>query len=166
MKLEKCYKRKCLLKHSRGENMDIKLLKEYTKLKKEYKDIEERKKILANLLWEAENTISEDVVKGSTAEFPYTQCNMHIVGVDDELVRRRKRALARQNRLLEEKRIEILENINKIEEFIESVEDSDVRMIIRLRIIDGLSWAAVGMKMYMNPDSCRKKLANYMKVKE
>jgi hypothetical protein len=59
---------------------------------------------------------------------------------------------------LSELELELLETVNSVEEYIKSIEDSHMRRIITLRVIDGLSWNGVADRMGGNntEDSVRK----------
>lgn len=66
--------------------------------------------------------------------------------------------------MLLEKENELLELMNQAEEYINSIEKSELRMMFRLYYIDGMTWVQVAYKMNrMHPkrkiayteDSCR-----------
>ncbi len=81
-----------------------------------------------------------DVVKGSNIQFPYQPVTYRIEGVDiQEYDRRTKRIYRQLNRKLEE----LMDAREEIEEFIEGVEDSEIRTILRLKYINGLTWRQV-----------------------
>ncbi|MDO5293329.1 MAG: hypothetical protein Q4F05_11325 [bacterium] len=146
--------------------MDITVLKQYTSLCEERRDIEKRISKTMMQLEEAKSTIVEDIVKGSSKHFPYVSSNMHVAGVDEGLVKRKLKALNRLKGLHEEKKIEIMEKEADVEEFLKSVDDSWLRQIIRYKVIDRLTWTAVGMRMKTNGDACRKQFERYINMSE
>ena len=50
----------------------------------------------------------------------------------------------------------------EIEDFLETVEDTDVRLIIRYRFIQGLDWQVVGKKMHFERTTPYYKLKKYL----
>ena len=60
-------------------------------------------------------------------------------------------------------RLSALEEYLKIESYIESVEDSEIRQIMRYRYLDLLSWERIGEKMNYERTTISKKLRNYLK---
>lgn len=137
--------------------MNKRLFEEYKNLLEERKDIKERLENARQELEDSLNTRSEDVVKGSSKTFPYTQHTMHISGIDEHLVTRKKLALEKLVAIYQTKEIEICEKSIEIEEYLEQIEDSVMRTIIRCRIIDDMSWVATALKVNMNETACKKK---------
>ena len=60
---------------------------------------------------------------------------------------RKKSLLSIRKRILTDLEFKILENINEIEKFISEINDSQVRRIINLRIINRLTWGRVAEKI-------------------
>ncbi|MGN0246545.1 MAG: hypothetical protein ACI4DK_11385 [Lachnospiraceae bacterium] len=56
---------------------------------------------------------------------------------------RKRTLLYARKATLSELEMELLETLNDVEEFIASIEDSHIRRIINLRVIEGLSWNKV-----------------------
>ena len=56
---------------------------------------------------------------------------------------RKKTLLYARKATLSELEMELLETLNDVEEFIASINDSHIRRIINLRVVDGLSWNKV-----------------------
>lgn len=67
-------------------------------------------------------------------------------------------------KLLQEKQNEYCDELLDIIQFINQIEDRDVRIIARLRLIDNLTWEEIGQRLYMNRTSCYRKLTNYLKL--
>lgn len=55
-----------------------------------------------------------------------------------------------------------LEKLNKIEDFLETVDDADVRLIIRYRFINGYDWQVVGEKLHFERTTPYYKLKKYL----
>lgn len=60
--------------------------------------------------------------------------------------------------------LELLETLNQVEKFIASVEDSRMRRIITLRVIDNLSWNSVADRIGggNTEDSVKKSFYRFM----
>lgn len=61
-------------------------------------------------------------------------------------------------------RITALEEYLKIENYIESVEDSEIRQIMRYRFLDLYDWYKIGELMHCDRTTASKKMRNYIKV--
>lgn len=97
----------------------------------------------------------------SAAEFPYSKHAVKICGVNtatiEKITRRIERLKARQRKLEED--------IERAEDFIDSLKDSQLRQIIELRFMQGMSWNMVSSRVYDYPDGdrARKKVDRYFK---
>ena len=60
---------------------------------------------------------------------------------------RMKQLLISRRERLKMKEEELLELTNQVEEYIESIEKSEIRIMFRLYYIEGLTWAQVAMRM-------------------
>lgn len=77
---------------------------------------------------------------------------------------RKKTLLYARKATLSGLEMELMEILNQVEEFIASVKDSHIRRIINLRVVDGLSWNEVAMKIGGNTeDSVRMTYNRFMK---
>ncbi len=105
------------------------LSKEIDKLKNEKVKLEARKK--------------HDMVRGSEKNYPYIERSIHIEGLTniDEMTLNRK--LNDSLRKLESRYENLLQVTNETLDFIESIDDSHMRMIITYRIIENYSWSKV-----------------------
>ena len=77
---------------------------------------------------------------------------------------RKKTLLYARKATLASLEMELMETLNKVEEFIASVDDSRMRRIITLRFIDNLSWNKVADRIGGNntEDSVRKAFTRFM----
>ena len=67
------------------------------------------------------------------------------------------------NTAYERKQRELQQSINEIETFIQGVDDSMVRLIIRHRVIDGLSWRNVAQRIGTTESSTQKAYERHLK---
>lgn len=65
---------------------------------------------------------------------------------------------------LSAKRQKYIVQVNKIEKYIDSIEDSEIRQIIRLRHVEGLKWEEIGGEMCMSRQSVKRRYDKFIKV--
>lgn len=93
-----------------------------------------------------------DTVRASSAEPPYLAHTVLIVG-DDMLLRER----------LERRRRRVKRQRATIEAYVDGIEDSQTRQIIRMRYLQGMSWVRVAACIgRATPDSVRMTAIRYM----
>ena len=123
--------------------MDKGILVQYCDMKEEIKDIRRRiekiKKEMAGL------GIVSDSVKGTRQDGTYG--SIKITGYPTPEYYRKKAALEKNLRLLEIKEAELLELTSQAEEYIESIEKSELRIMFRLYFIDNYSYIGVARRM-------------------
>ena len=99
------------------------------------------------------NSITEeyvtDKVTGSMVEHPYIFTSFKICGYDSSKVKRLERKLKR-------KLDELMDERARIEEYIESIDNATIRMILRLRHINGLRWNQIGNELGYSERQCRR----------
>lgn len=115
-------------------------------LQKEAKDLRQRISNVRNKLEELERggTVL-DSVRGSRPDG--TIGSIRIEGFPSAEYNRRKDALKRYVKRLSVTEGKLLDKLEGVEEYIANIPDSQLRMIIRYRVIDGMSWKKVAMKM-------------------
>ena len=121
--------------------MTIEQLKQYRDLKNEIADLEQR----------IENAIVMDSVQGSDTEFPHILHSVKLEGVpnDDNTYR---------VQLLEAK-LKCKALFNEINDFINSIEDSQLRRIFRYRFIDERSNLWIALKLgYLDEGTIQRKI--------
>lgn len=107
-------------------------LEQYSSIKAEIKKLEDEIK-------ERENRRLTDTVTGSSPEYPFTKHTVTIKGVDygsDLLIRR-----------LKEKAFLLDEERAYIEKWLDTVEDSQMRTIIRMKFVKGLTWQQIATEL-------------------
>ena len=137
------------------------ILTQYSDLQEEAKEVRERiertEKQIAKI--EEEGNVIDTVSGGSGGiqhfkieGFPYPEYSRK-----ESLLYVRKATLASLE-------MELLETLNRVEEFIASVEDSRIRRIITLRFIENLSWNKVADRIGggNTEDSVKKSFYRFM----
>ena len=118
-------------------------LVEYCDLKNEIADLENRIDKIRKL----SEMVSDTVQNGH-------KHRAVIYGVDLN----RKRKLHMYENKLQEFYDKLLEEQNKIEDYIETIPNSSIRQILRYRYIDGFNWKQIQVLMkYNHEDTARKK---------
>lgn len=126
-------KHRIFVKYLGGAQLTKKMLSQSLELRKEIKDLKAR---IAKV--EKRNDIVSDTVQSSNG-FPYTQHNVGISGVSV----RKYKLLNEYQKKLDEFMIKLLQLQNKIEDFIETLDDTVLRQIMRYRYIDGFGWVKI-----------------------
>ena len=107
---------------------------------KQLKYLKSEIKVLREQIDNISAGIVSDVVEGSEGEFPYTKRRFTVTGVDcKEYERKSKRLQKRLQRRVDDL-MDLLEEINR---YVESIDDSLLRQIIYLRHVNGLTWDQV-----------------------
>jgi len=129
--------------------MDKSILVQYCDIRAEVKDLEKRIDKIEN----QRSKIVVDQVRGSSAEFPYVEHNCIIEGV---AAYRPNATLNKNKKLLKEYYEKLLIIQTSVEEYIETLDSSRTRQIMRYRYIDNKNWTQIGYKMNFNADGIRK----------
>lgn len=144
--------------------MDKAILIEYADMKEEIKDLRRRieadRREIGRLM---KMSVADSVTCGKKGRKPLQV--VRIQGKPEARIGRKEKALERKIALLEDLEASLLEKQTEVEEYIQQIEKSRIRIMFRLYYIDGLTWEMVAMKMnYIFPkkripftkDSCRK----------
>lgn len=144
--------------------MDKNILRQYIDLKAETREIENRIRKLKDKLdrINAEGNVKYTVGGGAGGIQRY-----HIEGFPVAEYEETSYLLAKNIRLLEERKTKAHEMIISVEQFINTIDDSRMRRMITYRYIDGLSLLQTAQKMGKNytEESCKKQLQRFMKKK-
>lgn len=129
--------------------MDKNILIEYADMKEEIKDlrrrIEQNKKELSRLNGQI---VMDSVSCGKKGKKPLG--TVKITGRPVTAISRKESLLNKRIRRLEELEEELLELTIQVDEYIETIEKSELRMIFRLYYIDDLTWYQVALRMNQN----------------
>lgn len=129
--------------------MDKNILIEYADMKEEIKDlrrrIEQNKKELPRLNGQI---VMDSVSCGKKGKKPLG--TVKITGRPVTAISRKESLLNKRIRRLEELEEELLELTIQVDEYIETIEKSELRIIFRLYYIDDLTWYQVALRMNQN----------------
>lgn len=129
--------------------MDKNILIEYADMKEEIKDlrrrIEQNKKELSRLNGQI---VMDSVSCGKKGKKPLG--TVKITGRPVTAISRKESLLNKRIRRLEELEEELLELTIQVDEYIEMIEKSELRIIFRLYYIDDLTWYQVALRMNQN----------------
>ena len=136
--------------------MDKKTLKKYRSNKDRLIRIEER----IQELCEREPTVVMGKVTGSSADFPYTEVRTSVQMYDpyeEENVRR-------QIRRKEADRLLILKEQKEVEDYINGIDDPEIKEIFELSFIEGKKQNEVAEIVNIDRSYVSKKISDYIKL--
>lgn len=126
--------------------VDKSILIEYSDMKAEIKDLRERIEKNQRELDKLNSMIVTDSVTcGKKGKKPIR--TVKIQGKPTMYIAQKEKALERNIARLEELELELLNLTNQAEEYIDSIEKSELRTMFRLYFIDDLSYVKVALKM-------------------
>ena len=126
--------------------MDKGILIEYADMKEEIKDLRRRIEKIQKELDKLHGQIVVDSVScGKKGKKPLG--TVKITGRPVGVISRKEQLLKKRNRRLEELEEELLEMTIQVEEYIESIPKSELRIMFRMYYIDGLTWVQVAHRM-------------------
>lgn len=142
--------------------MDRDVLKQLPSIRKEIRDLEQEVIRVQKRIDALKHDEVCDTVTGSRDDL--TIGPIKIRGNPQKEYGHKLAELQKKKTLMESKRIELLKMENDAEKYIQSIQDSSLRRIIRYRYIDDLSWQQVAVRMgwRYTADSCRKKADRFM----
>ena len=126
--------------------MDKNILEQYIELKGEIQDLKDRidkdERRLAKI--EKEGVVS-DTVKGTRSDgtFGSIRITGYPLPEHDRVKSMIKKRVAKLH-ILED---DLLNVINEVDDFIEKIPESDLRMMFRFKYLDDMTWAAVAINM-------------------
>lgn len=123
--------------------MTEKELSKYFYLKKEIEDLEER---INKLGVGIGSIVLTDMPKG----------NKKRVSIQEKITELKNKYI--------EARVSALEEYLKIENYINSVEDTEIRTIMRMRFLDLKKWEEIGRNLHMDRTTAYRNLKKYIKL--
>lgn len=141
--------------------MDKRILVQYADLQQEVIEIREKVEKLEQQIdkIESEGAVIDKVMGGEGGLQPFK-----IEGFPYPEYSRKKTLLYARKATLSELELELLETLNEVESFISSINDSHIRRIVNLRVVEGLSWRKVADRIGGNTeDSVRMTFERFMK---
>lgn len=142
--------------------LDRKILKQLSDIRKEIRDLERAAVRTERRINALKRNEVCDTVTGSRDDL--TIGPIQVRGHPQKEYNKRLQELQKKKAFMEKKRTELLKLENDAEEYIQSIDDSGLRRIIRYRYIDDLGWKQVAAKMgnRYSEESCRKKVERFM----
>ena len=136
---------------------------ELSQLKYISREIGELQKQIENVRYSVETRIVSDTVLGSSRSLPYAQYVIGISGVEN--IDTYERRIKRLKNKLKARLDELMSKLEDMEEYIASIPDSEIRLIIQYRYISGLSWQQIAASIGAQGDGSteRKKLDRFFK---
>lgn len=143
--------------------LDKEVLKQCYKMKMEIKSIRQRREKIKKEIRRLENERYSDTVKGSKGEWNIYG-PIKINGIPNKILSKKIKSLQRYDHILEVHELELLDLTIQAEEFIDNLEDGELRSMFRLYYIDDLPWWKVAQEMNdifpkrtkkFTEDSCR-----------
>ena len=99
-----------------------------------------------------------DKVTGSSSSFPYTERSFKLCGYDyDSYYGKLKRLEKKLARKLEE----LMDERDKINDYINSIDDGVIRMILMCKYVNGMTWEQIGNEIGYSSKSIRRKHAKF-----
>ena len=132
-----------------------KKLENYRHDKKELQELKKKIENVSNI----EDDFVFDTVISSRHQIPYNQTTINICGYTDRTER-----IDNLNALYSRRINKLEQDLLLIEEFIEEIEDSEIKLMIRYRFLNGDSWNKTARKVYGYPcgNTSRMKLERYL----
>ena len=143
------------------------MLIQYISLKAEIADLEERIQKLRKEIgrMESKDYQVSDSVKGTRKDGTYG--SIRITGYPYQLCQQKRWQLKRREYNLTKFQAELLELINEVDDYINGLEDSRMRRMLRHKYLDELSWVQVAHRMgrKYTADGCRKQVERFLQEK-
>lgn len=147
-------------KTERGyEGMNKEELSELINLRREISELETA---IIHLRQQRPESVT-DKVRASGKEYPYINGFKQISGINVVAEERRKKQLAKKEALLKQRKEKAEETELKIMEYINSVQDSRIRIIMQCRFIDGYRWEKIGKLLNCDRTYPKKLIDRYLK---
>lgn len=125
-----------------------------------YRNISAEIELLRKQLKNIEPEFTKDSVTGSDTEFPFTKHHMNIFGYNE---RDYKKKILRLRNKIDKKLNELIEEKDKLMEYIYGISDSRIRQILIYRYVDGLPWRTIGKRMNYGTSTIRMLHDNFIK---
>lgn len=135
--------------------MDKAALLQLSEIKKEIADLEERICKDGRKMEEYRNLVVSDTVTGTREDGTFGP--IKITGLDRKHYNRQKLLVCHKREMLKRLQEKLLQKEIEAEEYIQTIQDSRLRQILRYKYVDGLTWQQVAkrMKGRCTADSCR-----------
>ena len=126
--------------------MDKSILREYTEMKEEIKNLPRRISEDQKRIEQLKQTIvSDSVTCGKTGKKPIR--TVKIKGFPPVEINRRVALIERRQAKLQMLETDLIEKQQQVEEYIQTIQKSELRIMFRLYYIDNLTWYQVALRM-------------------
>lgn len=126
--------------------VDKKVLIEYADMKEEIKDLRRRiEKDRRELEKLNKMIVSDSVACGKRGKKPLR--TVKVQGRPTRSMERKTKALSKKLALLEELEVDLLEKQTQVEEYIQTIQKSELRIMFRFYYIDDMTWYQVARQM-------------------
>ena len=141
------------------------LLKQLDSMRKEIKEIDAEIEECLHQVEKYSDLIVSDTVKGTRKDGTYG--SIKITGRERKGYKRQRKLYARKvgrKKTLKEK---LERRVEEAEEYIESIEDSELRRLLKLRCIKNMEWQQVAecMGSKFNENKCKQRYSRFMRAK-
>ncbi len=144
--------------------VDKQELSEIVKLRKEVKRLWD--KLVELQYGDGDNeTIVSDKVRGSMAQFPYSARSFNLIGreqMSEECIKKRDEI----SKKISNDYYKLNCKINDAIDYINSINDSELRTILNYRYIDGLTEEQTAEVMYTSRSTVQRKIKDWAKTKD
>lgn len=104
------------------------------------KEIECLQRQLDRAEYQAETRKTTVAVKGSMRDWPYVEHTIKLTGVDmEDYIRKVKRLRMKLKHRIDE----LMATVEEAQEYIAGIPDSDIRLILQCRFINGMTWEQI-----------------------
>ncbi len=107
--------------------------------------------------------VISDKVQASSHDFPYTQVNVTIRGIDMKSLRKKNAAVYKKQCLMEKRMVEAQLLEAELAEFINTIHDSEIRRIFHARYELGKTWEQIGKELHCDRTTAEKKVQKYLR---
>lgn len=142
--------------------MDKNILIQYADLREEVKELRDRINSLERQINQMEKEGSvKDSVKGGSGGIQHFK----VEGFPIPKYNKKVNSLKKSKLKLESREIDLFELLSQVEEYINTIEDSYIRRIVSLRVVENMTWQQVANKLggKNTPDGIRKTFDRFIK---
>lgn len=133
-------------------------LNQLNDLKEEIKELEQELERLHQR--KIESTF--DKVKASYSGFPYIQGNATIYGYNVQAEHAKNQAIENKIKILAARQAKAKKEEEKIQNFINTVNESKIRRILEYRYVKGYTWGKIGELMHCDRTTAEKIISKYL----
>ena len=133
-------------------------LEQYIKLKREIGSLDKR----LDKLFDKDIPVVSGKVTASSKEFPYTPYHVSVQMEDPKMSDEVNKTI----RLLEDRKKRCNEAMLKVEQFIDQIQDSELRQIFEYRYIDGMKLKDIAKIVSLDLSVVSKKITDYLNLQK